>query len=302
MEDKKNNNTLYDKGIILLKNALKKYEDGDFESADNDRKLANEIFDKAHTEEKYDDNILYGENRNFGIIYNVVNENTKTAYKTQKGLKEIGVVLKHIKNNKILKEQFEIYSSIEKNQIKNDTMHYVNEAVAMLPSYNKKEIFKENDNLIKIIRNNNLNECINIPEEKLNLYEAIEFILLNKKNITNIDSFKSSKNTILEYVNKHNKVPSLSEEKNVKEATEVISEEEKKLTKELNEGNKEEIFNRYKTETMKMISEQISLSENLNDKIDWNSMLTRVMIKQYDENKILEDIYDFINVQNIINE
>ena len=47
MED---NKTAYEKGIVLLKSAIKKYEKGDYEHGDKDRELANEFFDKAKKE------------------------------------------------------------------------------------------------------------------------------------------------------------------------------------------------------------------------------------------------------------
>lgn len=305
MEELKDNRTTYDRGIVMLKNALKKYEDGEFESAEKDRKLANELLDKANKEESEEVDIetLYGESRNFGVIYNVIVENTQTALTNKKGLKELGKVLKHVKSNKILKEQFEIYSSLEKTQIKNDVEHFVNEAVSMLPSYKKKNLIKENNNLIKLIRQCNLSENVTISDEKRKLYEAIEFIITNKRNIANIDSIKSHKDTILEYVEKNNKV--IEEASKNKPETlfkESMTEDEKKLLQELSEGKDEEVFNRYKDETIQLISEQVSLADNLNDKIDWNNMMTRMMVKQYNPSKLLEDICDFINVQNIINE
>lgn len=305
MEDKKDNVTTYDRGIVMLKNALKKYEDGEFESADKDRELANQLLDKAREEGHSETDIenLYGESRNFGVIYNVVNENTKLAFANKQDLKGLGKVLKHIKNNDILREQFEIYSSLEQTKVKNDVAHFVNEAVAMIPSYSKKKLVKENNELIKLIRQNKLTENIVIPQEKMKLYEAIEFVLTNKKNIANIDSLKTHKDTIMEYVEKYNKVDeSLNETKETAVSIDNITEEEKQLLKDLNEGKGEEVFNKYKNETIQLISEQVTMSDNLSDKIDWNGMLTRMMIKQYNPSKLLEDICDFINVQNIINE
>lgn len=290
MEDLKNTNSTYDKGITLLKNSLKRYEEGDFEGGDKDRKLANELLDKSHFEEesKYNDDILYGENRNFGIINNVIVENVKNIYKNKQNLKPVGKILKYIKNTPLLKEQFEIYTSLE-NAETSDVETYLNEAIKILPTLNKKEVINENKKLIQMIRDCNLDECIAIPEAKINLYEAIEFFLTNQKNLSNIDNFNLNKNIIKEYIEKIKNTIS-------------VNESEENLIKELNEGNKENVFNRYKTETVNMISNQLSLAENINDKLDWNNMLTRVLIKQFDEKRILEDIKNFIDIQNIINE
>lgn len=305
MEELKDNKTTYDRGITMLKNALKKYEDGEFESAEKDRQLANELLDKAYEEkdEEIDVETIYGEGRNFGVIYNIINENTKTAMTEKRGMRELGKVLKHIKNNKLLREQFDIYSSLEKTRVKNDTEHFVDEAVSILPSYKKKELVKENDELIKLMRQYKFNENVTISDEKRKLYEAIEGILVIKKNIANIDLFKTHRDTILEYVEKNNKIVEETVEAKPKSSfNENITEDEQKLLQELNEGKGEEVFNRYKSETIQLISEQLSLSDNLNDKIDWNNMMTRTMIKQYNPSKLLEDICDFIKVQNIINE
>lgn len=300
MEELKNNTTSYDKGIVLLKNALKKYEDGDIEGGDRDRNLANELLDETNNEQ-LDDVALYGENRNFGIIFNVITENVKNAYRTNENLKEIGKVLNFLRKSKLLREQYNIYSLLEETQINNDVEHYVNEATELLPTFNKKEIINENIKLIKLIRENNLNELIEINDDKMKFYEAIEFILLNKKKISNIDSFKTNKNIIKEYIEKYNKTTEL-DESNISNEKEDITESEKNLLKELNEGNKEEIFNRYKNETMKMISEEIVSAKNTDEKIDWNNTMTKVLMKQYNENRILEDICDFVKIQDVINE
>lgn len=317
MED---NTSIYDRGITLLKNAVKKYEQGDNEGAEKDRQLANQLLDQATMngeadEIQLDDAKLYGENRNFGIIYNVIEENAKLSFKDNKQLKKVANVIKYIKSNDILKEELNIYSTLENIKVE-DADSYINEAVAILPKLSKKEIVKANEELIGIIRENKLNEFININEDKISLYEAIEFIILNKKTLQNINEYNSNKLNIKEHIEKN----SLNEQKDVDNESmsydaykndviktidrlsEGITEDEEMLLKELNENSKEEIFNKYKNETVKMISEQISTFDSLKEKIDWNNILTRVSLKTFNENKLFEDVASFINIQNIITE
>lgn len=308
------NNPTFSRGLTMLKNAVKKYEEGDIEGGNKDREIANDLMDKSSFEEQpLDDIKLYGENRNFGIIYHIIEENIKNSYKDKKKMKSIASILKHIKNNNILKEQYDIYTSLKSARVNNGVDSYINEAVTILPRLNKKNVVKSNKELINLIRKNNINEMVGIEDNTIKLYEAIEFLLLNTKNLSNIDKFNLNKNVLKEYI--ENNKPTVDEGKKItkedyiaeynkiiSELSEHITEDEELLLKELNENDHKTVFEKYKNETIKLISEQVSISDNIEDKMDWNSLLTRLSLKQFNENRFLEDIKDFVETQNIINE
>lgn len=310
------NNDKYKKGSVLMKSALEKYEKGDYEGGDKDREMANKFFDEE-TEpdvafDETDDLALYGENRNFGVIYNVFEANAKNFVSENKNLAAIKEIAKTIKSNKVLKEQFDCYDALKNRKIKGDASDYVNEAISMLPSLDKKEVRKSNAELISLMRKHKLDERINISEEDMELFESIEYVLLNGKNLKNINDYNESIEVIKENLEKRSNEKTeefTCNEDFDKYVQEVLnrqalelSEDEEKLLKELNEGKGEEMFNEYKNETLKFVCEQIDKAESVEDKVEWNNILTKISIKQYDKNKMLEDIASFINVQNIINE
>lgn len=108
--------------------------------------------------------------------------------------------IKTIKENAILKTQFDIYYNLE-NKIESDAWRaysYVNECLSLMDSFSKKEI-KE--------INNKLNESdfikkskINIDENKSKLYSAIDTLINSNKSSSNIDKLFEAKLTIVDYI------------------------------------------------------------------------------------------------------
>ena len=195
------------KGMTLMEQALKKYADGDIKAGDKDREFANEFLDKYSKEmdtEEGQMNGLYGESRNFGIIYNVFEQNFDNIYQNN-NKQVIKEVYDLIKSNQLLNEQFKIYDMFEKAKDVENAKEFVNEASELIKHYDKKQIKENNEKLINIIRKNKLNEYVDIPEETENLYEAIEYVMLNKKNFNNVNDFIKAQNVIAEHIEKINK-------------------------------------------------------------------------------------------------
>lgn len=311
MEEMNNFSDLYEKGNVLLKSALKKYEEGKYEEADKDRELANQYYDNAKSDNQnveLDITSLYGENRNFGIIYKVIVENIKKQRTIKNGKKFINETIKFIKNNPLLKEQLSLYDTLSTIDVE-DIETYINEALSLIPSFDKKSVKEINENLIKMVRNFNIDELIEINDNDMNLYESIEYLMFNKKTLNNIIDYNKNVNVIKENIESRqsNKKESITVEDYDRNLNNIIenlnlslNEDEMNLLKEINESDKKSLFNKYKQETLQFISEQISSTSDITEKIDWNNILTRVNMKQFNESKILEDVLSFINIKNII--
>lgn len=313
------NNELYHKGSILLQSALKKYSEGDFEGGDKDREQANYFYDLAKKEtDRVGDNItaLYGENRNFGTIYHVFKENVKDILKENKNTKAIANIVKLIKSNKVLNEEFKIYDAFCNKKINVEPIEYINEALNILPTFTKKELIENNNELIKSIKKYKLDEFIDIDDDTMDLYESIEFLLTNKRSLDNIEDYKKHKNVIKESITKRltgnikdvesdivNEKDYRNDLRNIIDKhSKNLTEDEIALMAEICENDKKNVFNKYKNETLKFISEQISSSVDLEDKIDWNNILNKVSLKEYNENTIFEDVISFVNIKSIIEE
>ena len=289
-----------EKGSVLMQQALKKYAKGDFEGGDKDRAEANRYYDLASAEinsEAGKITQLYGESRNFGIIYNVFEQNIENLWNTKEGKKIVKECYNLIKSNKVLNEQFKIYDMFEKAQNVEDVKDFVNEASNIIKKFDKKLVMENNEKLIKFIRNKKLDEYVDIPEETENLYEAIEYIVLNKKTYDNVNDFVKAQNVITEHIIKNqknniveNKLTSVEFEDKIEEAekeiNENINQEEKTLLDRFlttKNQNKKEVFENYKRKTLRKIKEMIESSED-SDKSQWNKIYENVSSKNFSEN------------------
>ena len=261
-----------EKGSVLMQQALKKYAKGDFEGGDKDRAEANRYYDLASAEinsEAGKITQLYGESRNFGIIYNVFEQNIENLLSTKKGKKIIKECFNLIKSNKVLNEQFKIYDMFEKAQNVDDVKDFVNEASNIVKTFDKKIVMENNEKLIKFIRDKKLDEYVDIPEETENLYEAIEYIVLHKKTYDNVNDFVKAQNVITEHIVKNqknniveNKITSVEFENKIEEIeneiNEKINQEEKTLLDRFlttRKQNQKEVFENYKRKTLRKIKE-----------------------------------------------
>ena len=304
------------KGSTLMQQALKKFAEGDFESGEKDRKEANRYFDKFYAEinsEAGKMSQLYGESRNFGIIYNVFEQNIADVYQDKDKKMIIKEGFNLIKNNRILNEQFKIYDMFEKIDKVENAKEFVNEAVSLIKHFDKQEVKENNEKLIKFIKKNKLDEYVEIPEETENLYEAIEYIILNEKKMDNINDFIKAQNVIVEHIQNDKKTINENEEKMTfedfksnlekqeEELNENINEDEKKLLDMFvnPKTNKKSIFENYKKETLQKIKGAMQISEE-NDKEGWQKIYESVNSKVYSD-KMTQNIINCAEMLEICN-
>lgn len=290
-----------EKGSVLMQQALKKYAKGDFEGGDKDRAEANRYYDLASAEinsEAGKMTQLYGESRNFGIIYNVFEQNIENLWDTKEGKKIVKECYNLIKSNKVLNEQFKIYDMFEKAQNIDNVKEFVNEASNIVKKINKKLVMENNEKLIRFIRDKKLDEYVDIPEEMENLYEAIEYIVLNKKTYSNVNEFVKAQNVIAEHIEKSQK-NSINEATNQMTANELenrFEEFENEINENINEDEKKlldiftnskndtkNIFEQYKKKTLKAVKDMINTSES-SDKEQWNKIYESISSKTYSDN------------------
>ena len=305
------------KGMILMQNALKKYAEGDFEGGDKDRELANKFFNLASLEinsEAGKMTQLYGESRNFGVIYNVFEQNIDNIYQDETKKHIIKEAYNLIKNDKLLNEQFKIYDMFEKSVDVENVKDFVNEATNLVKHFNKKQIKESNEKLIKLIKDNQLDEYVSIPEETESLYEAIEYVILNKKTIDNVNNFIKAQNVIAEHI-ENNQKNNLNEnedkfsfanfqkdlDKEESQLNETINEDEKKLLDMFvnPKTNKKSIFENYKEETLQKIKGAMQISEE-NDKEGWQKIYESVNSKVYSD-KMTQNIINCAEMLEICN-
>lgn len=301
------NNVKYGQAIKLMEEALKKYDEGDVKSALTMRDEANTLFegiDKEIRKTIKDDTLLYGPNRNFGIIYHIFEANMDYLLSTKEGREIIKEFTKKIKGNKVLTEEFNIYESLCTNGDVGAAEFYVNEAVAVFPSFSKSDLVNLHNELLGILREGKIDEVIEIDENRLALYEAIEYLMLNKASLSNVKEVAANKQVIKEHLDsnkdKGEEKPSynMQMESVVNKYGDELNEDEMKLVKEfISSENKEKLFNTYKEQTISKINATRNLDE---DKDRWDDVYKTVCEKKYDENTALYEISQMVEIQNIL--
>lgn len=298
------------RGKVLMQRALEQLEQGNIEEFETDRALANEYFDKMHEDEEEMD-ALYNESRNFGIIYNVIEANVPRLLENSKGKKSLRKLVEAIKSDKILHEQFKAYNNFQPTKKIKNADAYIAEAVSILPKFNKNKVKNSNEKLIKLIKECKLDEMVVIDDDKLDLYESIEYVTMNKKSLSNIDEYVNATNVIKESIEKNSVVEKnqmtienyANEVNNVSESiANELNSEEFILIKEMTNGNAENYFNECKSKTLSKLNEMISNETDMDSKSRLSQIFEKINNKTYIKENAIVDIAEMIEIQDTIDE
>lgn len=298
------------RGKVLMQRALDHLEKGNIEEFETDRALANKFFDEMNAEEDEMD-ALYNESRNFGIIYQVIESNVPTLLETKEGQKALRKIIKTIKGNKILHEQFKAYNNLQPLHKINNVDEYIAESLSLVPKFNKKDVKENNERLIKLIKKYNLDEMVDIDDEKLDLFESIEFVTMNKKSLKNIDDYVNATKMIKESIinlpvseTKDFSIEDYAEEiNNVSEnIAKDLNSAEIKLLKEVTNGNSEEYFNECKSKTLSKLDEMISNEKDIETKSRLSKIYEKINNKRYNKKNAIVDIAEMVEMQDAIDD
>lgn len=305
--------TLYNEGKKLMEQAIDCYSKNKITEAEEYRKKANELYDNAdilYCIENTDRDKLYGKNRNFGICYHIFEDSLLKNLNNRNGKKFINEVSNLIKTNKVLKEQFNIYNSICNKKNVSNPESYVDgvlECISKL-NINKSDIRKANEKLIDLIESNtNVNKLLNIDDDTLKLYEAIDFVLTNKKSINNIDEYNKIKDSLVEKFDRDNKDKTDNDTVNEKYETSLsemtekykdLTDDEIKLIEDIisSDKDKSSLFEEYKSETIGVIDETIKKAPE-EDKEQWLNIKETLSEKKYNKDTLIDDVLKFVEIQ-----
>lgn len=298
------------RGKVLMQRALDHLEKGNIEEFETDRALANKFFDEMNAEEEEMD-ALYNESRNFGIIYQVIESNVPTLLETKEGQKALRKIIKTIKSNKILHEQFKAYNNLQPLDKIENVDEYIEESLSLVPKFNKKDVKENNEKLIKLIKKHKLDEMVDIDDEKLNLFESIEFVTMNKKSLKNIDDYVNATKMIKESIIKMtvSETKDFSIEDYAQEINNVseniakdLNSAEIKLLKEVTNGNSEEYFNECKSKTLSKLDEMISNEKDIETKSRLSKIYEKINNKNYNKKNAIVDIAEMVEMQDAIDD
>lgn len=304
-------------GIALMRAAMDKYENGEIEDAHSQMERAFDMITDADapytaemdkdeetpkTEdaveyEDMDDDALYGESRNFGIIYRVLQEAMGNSLFSKKGKNLIKDTIKTIKSDKILKEEYYLYNTLSNAAVTDNVDEYVNEMAYEIKNYSKETLAESNEKLLRIVKENKLNELIDIPDEDIELFESIDNLFTTKKKLDNINRYVSAKNRLKECLEKRQK-SKLGEGKDKR-----LTEDELKLVEALNDetSDKEKLFYYYKDNTISKVNEMMSSCTD-EDKEKMINIMSTLVESKYNEETVIDDVLKFITIQETIEE
>lgn len=310
-------NDTYKKASLLMQSALKKYGEGDLSGGDHDRAEANKLYDSAEMSvntEQAKQSMLYGENRNFGTVYKVFESNVPSLLKG-KNPQKIRKIVKLIKEDKILYDEFKTYRALAYPDEVSDAESYVNEALSLMPKFSKKQIKESNQKMIDMMHDFGLNELVPIDDDNIKLFESIEYVMLNPKKISNLNDYMQARSKIVENIternSKLNKMNESSEKDIDKVYREGIEEIENKYKYGLNEDEKKEIdrlmsitdkpsyFKEKKNETLSALKSKVNECTD-EDRKNLSEIIENIEKRNYIEDKFIGDVSEFNEIKQMM--
>ena len=305
--------TNIEKGIKLLNEALKCYEQGEYSSAYKAYQKAGSFLTEADNRVNTNEgqiSLRYGGNRNFGVIYKIFESNTKNLLRDKSSQKKLKKIMGLIRENKVLNDEFNTFNAFTNPTNVTNPNEYVSEAISLVTRYSKKTIRENNEKLINLFKEYNLNENISIDDNEIELFENIEYLLLHNKDFKNINKYNEIQNKLCEYVTENNvmltesvSIDDLYEDKLnevIDKHGKELNEDEINLIMEVSDPVKaKKLFNKYKADVVSLVNEQINAG---NDVESWNTILEKINSKVYEQKNALTDIAEFIEIKNEIEE
>ena len=301
-----NDEDVYEKAITLMTRAIEQYEDGKFDLARHTRILANKYFAKLDAEmdtEEGREKALYGENLNFGVIYNVIEENIEPMYKDAESRGIIGRMVRLIKEDATLRDEYDLYNALMYPKNVKDSAAYVSEIIDTAKRHSVNEVRSSNRKLLRLVKEwKGFDETIPISDFDMAVFDGMEHITTTPKTISNITEFNGSKNVLSECV-KHRNVMTEDDVNVSFNSEDDATADEMKLVKEYNESvDKKAMFEHYKGILESKLTELIA--ENKGKDTDSENRLTtlleRTQAKTFSEANGLVDIASFIDSVNRI--
>lgn len=300
------------KGLGLFEKSINEYNNGNLDSANIYRHKANVILNEMHDALKTvdgQDTLIFGDNRNFGLIYNVFENSVKIFGNDDVRKKFINEFINTIKKDKTLMVEFMVYNALETPKNVSDSVGYVNDVIEEVKKLDKTKLKESNQKLIGVLRKYGLNETVVPNKEKQTLYENIEFVLFNDKKIGNLTDYQVCVKTLAESVEKNNvnihqkTLEDFYSEKmsEINEKYEkLLTDEEKLFLTEMEKSKKDRklVFDKNKEILVKSLNEKIN-SDNENS-AEWATILEKIEKKAYNDKTSIVDIAEMIEIKNIL--
>ena len=284
-------------------NKMKKaIEDGDTKAYDR----AASIMEEAYANFKKEESLRY-KCTNFGMANHVFESALPKLFKNNK--KAVKEFINTIKEDKNLLFQYMIIESLNSYDEKYcNSKAYLNEAMSMAKEkIDSKTIDESNKKLFSIIEKYDLKPTEKISDDCLSLYENCDFLLKNKKKISNLSEIGRSENKIISYI-EENKVAYNDDEDNFdnlaesfeKSYNETLNEYEKKMFLKIVEGtvdDKKDAFNDLKEMCLNKIESIIKEEKNSDS---FNELKESIKTKEFLAENADKDIKKMLEILDVL--
>lgn len=288
-------------------------------------KVRNE-FNRLVTEKiethKYNDVLENISTLGLGKIRNLYESISDIMLESDNGIKIMRKYVKIIKENKDLKKVFSFYDFIDKLNVDTDSRwNYINEGLKCLENIDKhsfKKGVKELGNIVSEgvktsnIARSTIEECINSTN---NVYESVDFLILEKPTLKNInerinakrviDSFLDNKTIIV----KESCINNKTNKELISEINNELSEINESWMKELieditlnNLANKDNeiLFENYKNDCLMIIENIINNNNEIEDKSKMFSLKEKLGVKEYNADSFNNDIINLAELKSTL--
>lgn len=257
----------------------------------------------------------------FGFIKEAIEAMSGELFRSKEGRAILNKYIACVKENKELKKMHLLRECVRKANKNTDINSYLNEAIAMIGRVNTKDAKVQSRKAGDILAE----ACIQLGKyrseliiDKLSfndsLNEAIEYIETHSKKPSTLANFSDCTNLIKESVALNEAVSKVAMntltdatiEQAINEFNEKygdqLDEDGKKLVKQLSEStNKEELFDKYKSDCITKLNEKKTLFEGQGDKLTSERLelvLEKINQRTYNAETVNEDILNLIEMTN----
>lgn len=271
---------------------------------------------------KYNDVLENINTLGLGKIRNLYESISDIMLESDNGIKIMRKYVKTIKENKDLKKVFSFYDFIDKLNVDTDSRwNYINEGLKCLENIDKHSFkmgVKELGNIVSEgvktsnITRSTIEECINNTN---NVYESVDFLILEKPTLKNIneridakrviDSFLDNKTIIV----KESCINDKTNQELISEINEELSEINESWMKELieditlnNLSNKDNkiLFENYKNDCLMIIENIINNNDEIEDKSKMFSLKEKLGVKEYNADSFNNDIINLAELKSTL--
>lgn len=263
-------------------------------------------------------------NLNMGEIISLYESISEKLLETNDGRSIIRRYVNTIKENKDLKNVFSLYNYIKTTNINENHELSLNEAISCIGYVDNNNYKKGLKTLAKIVseglvKTNVTRTEINAIIENTNkIYNDIDFIVLNKKTLKNVNEHVLHKDNIINFL-KENKVKAveskpetvLSNKDIINDINEIIGSVNESWVKELIENltvnnisqlSSQPLFESYKNDCMELINTIIENDDDIKNKSHMLSMKEGLEKKVYNVETFYTDIINLAELKTTLNE